>query len=234
MKPQLLDLFCGAGGAGMGYHLAGFEVVGVDINPQPNYPFRFVQADANTYPLDGFDAVAASPPCTEHTSMKTTGTSTGTGWMLAATLQRLATSGLPYVVENVPRAKSQMPGAQVVCGKSLGLAPLKRHRLFVTNFPVTVPACTCKRDDDVVGVYGDLTQKDRRATGIERPKHTIRASVHTARRLMECPWMAPKELSQAIPPRYTQLIGEQLMTHLDNRRELVTTVTETNPSAGVS
>jgi site-specific DNA-cytosine methylase len=88
-RPRLLDLFCGAGGAAVGYHRAGFDVVGVDIDPQPRYPFEFHQADAMTYPLDGFDAIHASPPCKDHSTLRTMHAGHNTGWMLAATIERL-------------------------------------------------------------------------------------------------------------------------------------------------
>ena len=104
-RPLLLDLFCGAGGAAMGYHRAGFDVTGVDTKPQPHYPFTFVQADAMTFPLDGFDAIHASPPCQDHMKTPTHNQAAhGTGWMLAATRERLAASGAPWVIENVPGA----------------------------------------------------------------------------------------------------------------------------------
>jgi DNA (cytosine-5)-methyltransferase 1 len=209
-KPRLLDLFCGAGGAARGYQLAGFHVTGVDIAPQPRYAGdEFIQADALTFPLDGFDSIHASPPCQDHTEMPNV-PDHGTGWMLAATIDRLRRSGRPFVVENVPgAARSTTRDWYLLCGKSFGLAPLKRHRLFLTNFPMLVPPCSCNHlRDRVVGIYGDLRAKDRRAS---RTRPALRASVDTARRLLGCPWMDGKELSQAIPPAYTQFIGEQLM-----------------------
>ena len=217
MRPRLLDLFCGAGGAAMGYHLAGFEVVGVDIEPQPRYPFTFVEADAMMFPLDGFDAVHASPPCTDHTELAFgklgKREAHGTGWMLPASLARLAASGLPYVVENVPRA--EMPGAFTLCGRSFGIARLKRHRKFVTNFAVMVPPCACSRKVRPLGVYGDLSKNDR-SMGRRNPDgyERMRAGVDTARGLLGCPWMDAKELSQAIPPVYCEFIGEQLLSWL--------------------
>ena len=103
-RPRLLDLFCCAGGAAMGYHQAGFDVVGVDIKPQPRYPFEFHQADAMTYPLDGFDAVHASPPCQDHSATKHLhGRAHGTAWMLDGTRERLLAQSTPWVIENVPR-----------------------------------------------------------------------------------------------------------------------------------
>src|SRR5512134_3964137 len=97
-SPRLLDLFCGAGGAAMGYHRAGFDVVGVDIKPQPHYPFEFYQADALTYPLDGFDAYHASPPCQRYSTItKYHGKEVTESHpdLLPTTRERLMLAGLP-------------------------------------------------------------------------------------------------------------------------------------------
>ena len=214
-RPVLLDLFCGAGGAAVGYHQAGFDVVGVDINPQPRYPFPFVKADAMTYPLDGFDAIHASPPCQDHSELSRIVGLRGTAWMLGATVERLAASGLPYVVENVPGA--DMPGSLVLCGSEFGLRAgqwwLKRHRRFVSNILLMgAGGCYC-HGRRIMGVFGDLRAADRRTTAIGKPPK-MRASVATARELLGCPWMTGPELSQAIPPAYTRFIGEQLIAHL--------------------
>jgi DNA (cytosine-5)-methyltransferase 1 len=212
MSRRLLDLFCCAGGAGMGYHRAGFDVVGVDIKPQPNYPFEFHQADAMTYPLNGFDAVHASPPCQDHTTASG-GRDHGTAWMLSATIDRLTASGLPYVVENVVGAAAHMPGAFTLCGRSFGIAKLKRHRLFLTNVMMLVPPCACAGHGQPIGVYGELSRNDRDDRGTHGSVRR-RAGVQTARDLLDCPWMDAAELSQAIPPAYTEFIGEQLLAHL--------------------
>lgn len=216
-RPRLLDLFCCAGGAAMGYHRAGFDVVGVDVEPQPRYPFEFHQADAMTYPLDGFDAVHASPPCQDHTSLAFTrgGEAHGTAWMLPATIHRLAASGLPYVVENVPGA--DMPGAFTLCGRSFGIAKLRRHRLFLTNVPVLVPPCGCDRRVQPIGIYGDLSKNDRKVTNSKDGYVRMRAGVATARELLGCPWMEAHELTQAIPPAYTEHIGGFLLAALAAR-----------------
>ena len=127
-RPRLLDLFCGAGGAAMGYHRAGFEVVGVDIKPQPHYPFEFHQADALTFPLDGFDAIHASPPCQfllrRHEGREAHGS--------AAHRPDARTPGavdVPWVLENVHGAAEHMSAGLMLCGSMFGLA-VERHRLF--------------------------------------------------------------------------------------------------------
>jgi len=128
-RPRLLDLFCGAGGCSVGYHRAGFDVVGVDNNPKvgKHYPFEFIEADAMTYPLAGFDAVNASPPCQDHSPLSALTGTHGTGWMLDATRQRLIASGIPYVIENVMGAA--MHPAITLCGSMFGLR-VYRHRQF--------------------------------------------------------------------------------------------------------
>src|SRR3989338_9102679 len=110
---RLLDLFCGAGGAAMGYSRAGFtEIVGVDIKPQPRYPFTFIQADAMTYPLDGFDAIHASPPCHKYSTVgKQSAKKLGTIYsdLVGPIRERLEAAGVPYVIENVMGAPLRQP-----------------------------------------------------------------------------------------------------------------------------
>lgn len=140
-RPRLLDLFCGAGGCSVGYSRAGFDVVGVDIRPMPNYPFEFHQADAMTWPLKGFDAIHASPPCHDHSNVsgqnrKAAGPK-GTGWMLDETIRRLLPLEIPWVVENVETA--EMPGSVYrikLCGSSFGL-DVRRH--WAIGNPCEVP-----------------------------------------------------------------------------------------------
>lgn len=213
-RPRLLDLFCGQGGASMGYHRAGFEVVGVDIRPQPHYPFEFHEADALSFPLDGFDAYAGSPPCQDHSAIRTaTGKDHGTGWMLAAVVERLAATDRPYVVENV--AGADLPGSFVICGRAMGIARLKRHRRFWVNFPVLVPPCACGNASPV-GVFGDLRSADRRTSSTGAPR--MRAGVETARELIGAPWMDAAGLSQAVPPVYTEHIGGFLLAAVVDAR----------------
>lgn len=223
MKPRLLDLFCGAGGAAMGYHRAGFEVVGVDISPQPNYPFDFVLADAMTVDIDsGFDAVHASPPCHDHSNVtgrnrKASGRK-GTGWMLAATIDRLRSRGLPWVVENVETAEfPPMAYRWRLCGSSFGL-DVRRHRWFASSIAVLAPTCAHHwqaprfRSLDsrrpagslasVVGVHGHLNYSG---------EFDLRCQA------MDIGWMTNDELSQALPPAYTEFIGTQLLSHLEVR-----------------
>ncbi len=169
MKPRLLDLFCGAGGAAVGYARAGFEVVGVDIKPQPRYPFEFHQGDALTYPLDGFDAIHASPPCQAFTALRSMWNARDHADLVDATRQRLAESGLPYVIENVPGAPLREP--IMLCGSMFGLgtgaAELRRHRLFeLFGFAVLTPRCQHYTRDLVIGVYGGHGRDRRRTVGV--------------------------------------------------------------------
>jgi DNA (cytosine-5)-methyltransferase 1 len=215
VRPRLLDLFCGGGGAAMGYHRAGFEVVGVDIAPQPHYPFTFHQGDATTWPLEGFDAIHASPPCTDHSELFTDRrAAVGTAWMLTHTFDRLHVEPRPWVIENVPGARRAMPDAFTLCGRSFGIANLRRHRLFVSNVFMLVPPCACDGTSPL-GVYGHLAKNDRAMHGPADSHRGRKAGVQTARDLLDCQWMTGPELSQAIPPAYTEWIGAHLLAALE-------------------
>jgi DNA (cytosine-5)-methyltransferase 1 len=204
MKPRLLDLFCGAGGAGMGYSRAGFEVVGVDIAPQKHYPFEFHQADAMTYPLEGFDAIHASPPCQDH--MRTPHPNVhGTAWMLAATRARLLE--VPWVIENVPGAPLRADFR--ICGCQVGLA-LRRERWFETNWAEIGFDRPHLHEGPVVSVVGHGTPSWVRAQLGFNP------SIADYRAAMGIDWMNRDELSQAIPPAYTEFIGHQLRRAIEH------------------
>jgi len=207
--PRLLDLFCGAGGAAMGYHRAGFDVVGVDIKPQPRYPFTFIQADAMTYPLDGFDAIHASPPCQDHSALSSLHAKHGTGWMLASTRERLEQSGLPWVIENVPGAPMRVDFR--LCGCMFGLPRLKRDRWFETSWNGFDLRAPCHHRGRVITVAGHGMDGRYYRDGVI-PSHADRQTA------MGIEWMTDAELVQAIPPAYTEYIGAQLLDHLARGR----------------
>jgi len=204
---RLLDLFCGAGGAAMGYHRAGFEVVGVDLAPQPRYPFEFHQADALEYPLDGFDVVHASPPCQTFTRAKhlrrAQGKECSSIDCLGSTRDCLRRFGIPYIIENVPGAP--MSGI-VLCGTMFGLA-VRRHRIFETSPAILAPECNHAAQGRPIGVYHRM--KDE----IPHGGRTAR-TLDEAQKAMGINWMTWNELKEAIPPAYTEYIGKQLMNTL--------------------
>ena len=208
VRPRLLDLFCGAGGAAVGYFRAGFNVVGVDIEPQPNYPFPFHQTDAMTFPLDGFDVIHASPPCQAYSSMGNRHRSPAPD-LLAAVLSRLADHGAPFVVENVVGASGHMPNAVVLSGAMFGLG-VHRPRLFASNVLLLTPG-RFRAPVGAIGVYGKAPDGRRlnNATG-QRAARGL-AQAQAAMGMDWADWHGTKE---AIPPAYTEYIGAQLIAAL--------------------
>lgn len=210
MRPRLLDLFCGAGGAAMGYHRAGFEVVGVDNRPQPRYPFEFHQADAMMYPLEGFDAIHASPPCQDNMRSRFPGQQDhGTAWMLPATRDRLSATSIPWIIENVPGAP--MRADYKLCGCMFELPRLKRERWFETSwrgFDLRPPCLHLEMSITVAG--HDLPSWQR-----QEIKDIPRSERNALKRAaMGIDWMNRDELGLAIPPAYTEYIGAQLIQEL--------------------
>ncbi len=211
---RLLDLFCGAGGAAMGYHQAGFTgIVGIDIVPQPNYPFTFIQADALQPPvrLEDFDLIHASPPCQAYSA----GARMRYGYAkshpdLVGPVQRLLDDACTqFVIENVPAAP--LRNAVRLCGSSFGLS-VRRHRLFeLSGWMMLVPSCLHHLQDIVVGVYGDHPED----SVIRKGHPAIRArDVPHAQEAMGMPWCDDwSGLKEAIPPAYTKFIGEQFLAN---------------------
>lgn len=213
MRARLLDLFCGAGGAGMGYHRAGFEVVGVDVETQPNYPFEFFQGDAIEV-LEGvakgawprrFDAIHASPPCQSFTAYRRKGHGVGDGYpdLIEPLRELLEATGLPYVIENVPGAPLREPVQ--LCGSSFGL-DVRRHRLFESNVALLVPPCN----------HSWQTPRFPQATNRKNLRRTVEVGVwriplEVQQQAMGIDWMTLRELSEAIPPAYTEHVGLQLI-----------------------
>ena len=218
-RPRLLDLFAGAGGCSVGYDRAGFDVVGVDIAPQPNYPFEFHQGDALEYLAahgHEFDVIHASPPCQGYLNLGAVNRAMGRDYdhpdLIAATRALLIASGRPYVIENVADARPLLIGPVRICGTGLGM-PLRRHRLFESSIPLEGVPCAHHRYtvprywtgwrpkgehrlSTVVQVYGNAGGRDEwpAALGID--------------------WMTPREMCEAIPPSFAAHIGAQLLDHL--------------------
>ena len=216
-RPRLLDLFCGAGGAAMGYHRAGFEVVGVDIKPQPHYPFTFWEADAMSSLISGtwreFDAIHASPPCQDFTTMSNRHRGKGgkaDSHVNLLTPARAVLAGIdkPWVIENVLGAKAKMRPTLVLHGGMFGLG-VDRPRYFESNvllFPGSGP-----RTVNPVGVYGKAPDGRRLFTRADGSIQRAARSLEEAREVMGMPWADWDGIREAIPPAYTEWIGRQLI-----------------------
>jgi len=234
MTPRLLDLFCGAGGAAVGYSRAGFDVVGVDLNPQKRYPFPFEQADALHYLENArqvrngfFQAIHASPPCQAYSITKHTHGVEHPD-LLGPTRELLESTGLPYVIENVVGA--DMPGAVICCGSMLCEFAtdddytklfLKRHRQFESNIELQGTGCGCpelkRLGYKIGGVYGGGSRDRAWAENVRHGGYTPGKEIQEE--LMGIGWMTQKELNQAIPPAYTEFIGKQLIGSLKGAGE---------------
>lgn len=216
-RPLLLDLFCGAGGASMGYHRAGFDVIGVDIEPQPNYPFEFIQHDAMELLSDLADygpqyvledacgpiaAMHTSPPCQAY--MRSGLMGNGHPDLLPSVRDLLEWTGAPWVIENVPGAPMRVD--YLLCGSHFGL-PIRRHRCFETSWH-GFDLIACDHSRPVHGVYGHPHGQSGAWPGM------LPGGLAEWSSAMGIDWMTASELSQAIPPAYTEHIGRQLIAEL--------------------
>lgn len=224
-RPVLLDLFCKAGGAAMGYHRAGFDVVGVDIDPQPRYPFTFVQADALSYfenECMDFDVWHASPPCQRYSTLAHTPNRdmSSYGDLIEAVRdsfqETVRTHFTPWIIENVVPAP--LNTGLVLCGSQFGLNVF-RHRAFESNVMLwNLP-------------HGKHTRRlkairpgQRMAQYFSDPDEMVTVAGHlfsleAGSKAMGIDWMNRAELAEAIPPAYTEYIGMQLLQYV--QREMI-------------
>ncbi len=201
-RPRALDLFSGAGGAGMGLHRAGYDVTGVDIAPQRNYPFTFVQADALTVDLSSYAFVWASPPCQRHSRMSACRVGLRDKYpdLIAVMREKLERWGGPYIIENVMGAPLIDP--VMLCGAMFGLETY-RHRIFESNYQLKVPSHpphavpTSKAGHWVPGTFISVAGNC--------------APMSLARAAMGIDWTTRAELVEAIPPAFSEHLGRQMI-----------------------
>ncbi|MDP9225113.1 MAG: DNA cytosine methyltransferase [Actinomycetota bacterium] len=215
-RPRLLDLFCCAGGASVGYDRAGFEVVGVDLSPQPNYPFEFIEADALKLDrefLASFDAVHASPPCQSYSDLAKRNRNAHMWPRLVEPVRKvLRRLAVPYIIENVEGAPLLNP--VVLCGTMFPNLRVIRHRLFESNIPLEVlahgPHPLVFTHDKRKAHYGKLDQD----LSFVQVTGGGNCTIANAKDAMGIDWMTKNELNEAIPPAYTEYLGIQVMDRL--------------------
>ena len=224
---RMLDLFCGAGGCAVGYHRAvqelgiELEIIGVDIAPQKRYPFTFIQADAMTFPLNGFDFIHASPPCQDYSPGSRYGVDSRGAHhrLIIPTRDRLKANGAPWILENVRGAHEDMYNPVRLCGTSLGLR-VQRHRLFDSSHlffsagpcnhrPYDV-SVRCKRSEYLLAYTQVVT---RNGICVHRPPDCPKSVAQVA---MGIDWMTTLEMGEAIPPAYTEWLGRQMFTAISS------------------
>jgi DNA (cytosine-5)-methyltransferase 1 len=209
-KPLLLDLFCGAGGASKGYADAGFDIMGVDIKPQKHYPYLMLIMDAldiafESAKIAGVKAIHASPPCQYYSYMSACRPKLANKYpdLIDKVRERLETTGLPYVIENVPGAPLRDP--VMLCGTMFN-KELYRHRLFESNIPILQP------DHPAHLIPASKAGHWKQGTIMSVAGHI--APIAHARKIMEIDWMNREELAESIPPYYTRYIAENLFNVL--------------------
>lgn len=220
MTYRALDLFCKAGGVSVGLQRAGFEVTGVDINPQPHYRGgTFVQADALTFDLSGYHLVWASPPCQKFSALARLHPDAVHPDLIAPVRTRLQASGAgAWVIENVPGAPLLTPF--LLCGSMFGLG-VQRHRLFEASFPTLTPCC-----NHGVWSWGRPTSQSNKRRGRVRSRVVAVygggiGKEEDKRAAMGIDWMTRQELNQAIPPAFSEWIGTQAIRFLDSQKPAV-------------
>lgn len=233
-KVRILDLFCGAGGASTGYYRAftekgySVEIVGVDIKPQKQYPFLFIQGDAVTFPVHGFDIIHASPPCQSYSVCRSIHKNTITDYesqypmLIPDIREKLQTSNALWVIENVAGAKKEMTDAMMLCGTMFNLN-VQRHRLFSSNY-LLYSAGECHHKPDNITVLRNKFEYVGINTGVVHRSYSgsihyrkKKSSIADAKEAMGINWMTGHTLGEAIPPAYTKWIGLQLATIIETR-----------------
>lgn len=220
---RLLDLFCCEGGACTGYHRAGFDVTGVDIEYRPAYPFTFRQADAfdlleDVSYLRTFDLVHASPPCQGYTTMSNRWRGAGGkadewGREIAQTREALERAGVPYIIENVLGARADMRSPILLRGGHFGLG-VDRPRLFESNLPIAAPP-PAKPVTGALGVYGKAPDWLRLYTRSDGTEQRAASSIEEAATAMgDLSWMTWDGLRECIPPAFTEYLGLEARFHL--------------------
>ncbi len=205
---RALDLFCCQGGSSVGLQQAGFDVVGVDIKAQPKYPFKFYQADAMTFPLDGFDFIWSSPPCQGYSHLTPENAKTNYKKLIPELRTKLRQIGTPYVIENVAGAKNDLENPLMLCGSMFGLRT-QRHRYFETSFPVVAPkGCDHSLLPLLVTTASKASREKRFSLGM-KPK-----TVKNAPDAYGIDWMDFNGLKECIPPAYSKYIAEQFLKGL--------------------
>lgn len=216
MRLKALDLFCCAGGASRGLGNAGFDVVGVDVEAQSEYPFAFLRTSALDLPIDflrTFDLIWASPPCQFATAYRRRGGNIKPAVnLIPQTRAMLQQAGVPYIIENVEGAREHLRDPVMLCGSMFGL-DVRRHRLFECSFPVPQPSCD----------HGVWTARFPGATNRKNLRKTVEVGVYripleVQRKAMGIDWMSLGKLSQAIPPAYSEYLALAARAHLMTRK----------------
>lgn len=221
-RPLILDLYCGAGGAAVGFWRAGFDVVGIDSEPQPNYPFRFIRARVSQVKIAwirecGFVAVHASPPCQAQSVLQHR---TGLVYpkLIAPTQKLLDASGLPFVIENVEGA-NELRDPIMLCGTMFPGLRVIRHRKFEANWPLAQPAHLLPHPlvftHDKRKPHRGLLDQDVSFVSVTGGGNSTMVNAFDA---MGINWMKTKvEVNESIPPAYTEYVGRELLKHLEER-----------------